>query len=92
MPFNYDLIVKGRAVLDPSQDLRSRRDVAFRNAKVEAVAGNIPRQEGAQVIDVGGRLVVPGLIDFHGHYAYKISLYRAPDTGTPDVPVARAEM
>ncbi len=80
MAIDYDLILKGGEILDPSQDLRGKRDVAFKDGKVAAVAEAIPGNQGAEVIDVSGELVTPGLIDLHGHYAKDIAPLRAdPD-------------
>ena len=41
-------------------------DIALEGGKIIAVGGNIP-ENGAQVIDVGGRHLTPGLIDAHSH-------------------------
>ncbi len=81
MALKYDLVLKGGEVLDPAQKLRARRDVAFKDGKVAAVAEALPSEEAARVVDVAGKLVTPGLIDVHGHFAYKISPNRAePDS------------
>lgn len=64
----YDLVLKGGTLLDPAQKIHDRRDVAFKDGKVAAVAPRIEATEAAKVIDVGGRLVTPGLIDLHGHF------------------------
>jgi len=65
---NYDLLLKGGEVIDPSNKLRGRRDVAFCDGKIVAVAENIAAAEARQTIDVSGKLVTPGLIDIHGHF------------------------
>ncbi len=36
MAVTYDLVLKGGDVIDPSQDLRAVRDVAFKDGKVAA--------------------------------------------------------
>jgi len=63
----FDLVVKGGEVLDPSQNLRAKRDVGIRFGVVEAVEANIPEERALKVLDASGRLVVPGLIDLHSH-------------------------
>lgn len=68
----YDLVLKGGEVIDPSQDLRGVRDVAFRDGKVAAVAPDILTEDARHVVDVSGKIVTPGLVDIHGHYFEKI--------------------
>lgn len=68
MTVNYDLLLKGGEVIDPSNKLRGRRDVAFSKGKVAAVVENINADDARQTIDVSGKLVTPGLIDIHGHF------------------------
>ncbi|HEX2889065.1 amidohydrolase/deacetylase family metallohydrolase [Vineibacter terrae] len=63
----YDLVVRGGEVIDPSQNLRGRRDIGIRNATIAAVEREIPPQRGTQTLDAAGQLVLPGLIDFHAH-------------------------
>ena len=64
----YDLIVKGGRVIDPSLRINAVRDVAIAGGRIAAVEANIAA-DAADVIDARGRLVVPGLLDIHTHYA-----------------------
>ena len=81
MAFDYDLVLKGGEVVDPAQGLRAVRDVGFKDGLVAAVEADIPPAVAAEVVDVGGKLVAPGLIDLHGHFAHRIYPYRAdPDS------------
>src|SRR4051812_44025220 len=67
----FDLVIKGGEVLDPSQRLRAKRDIGIRFGLVEAVEPSIPAERANRVLDAGGRLVTPGLIDLHAHtYPY----------------------
>jgi len=67
----FDLLIKGGEVLDPSQKLRGVRDIGIRYGVVEALEPNIPAERALRVLDAGGRLVTPGLIDLHSHvYPY----------------------
>ena len=75
----YDLLLKGGEVIDPSS-LRARRDVAFCRGSVAAVAENLLPEEARETIDVSGKLVTPGLIDIHGHFFYRYQ----PRFGHPD--------
>ena len=63
----FDLIIKGGEVLDPSQNLRARRDVGIRYGTVEALEPDIPAERALKVLNAGGKLVTPGLIDLHSH-------------------------
>jgi dihydroorotase len=63
----FDLVIKGGEVLDPSQNLRARRDIGIRNALIAAVEPEIAAARAAQTIDAGGKLVIPGIVDLHAH-------------------------
>src|SRR5256885_511373 len=67
----FDLVIKGGDVLDPSQSLRGKRDIGIRFGLIEAVEADIPAARALRVLDAGGKLVTPGLIDLHCHvYPY----------------------
>ena len=67
----FDLVIKGGDVLDPSQALRAKRDIGIRWGMVEAIEADIPAARALKMIDAGGKLVTPGLIDLHSHvYPY----------------------
>lgn len=60
----YDLVLRGGRVIDPSQNIDAPLDVAFQSGKVAAVG---PALDGAEIRDVSGCIVTPGLIDLHTH-------------------------
>jgi len=64
---SYDLILTGGRVIDPSQSIDARLDVAFANGKVAAIGPNLAAERHTQKKDVSGRIVTPGLIDLHTH-------------------------
>ena len=67
----FDLVIKAADVLDPSQSLRGRRDIGIRYGLIEAVETDIPAARALRVLDAGGKLVTPGLVDLHCHvYPY----------------------
>ncbi len=67
----YDLLLWGGEVIDPGEGIRGRRDVALSAGKVALVAENISKEQARECVDVSGKLVVPGLIDIHGHFFHK---------------------
>ena len=67
-PAGYDLLLKGGTLLDPAQGIHDRRDIAFQGGSVAEVAENISPERAANVVDIAGKLVTPGLIDLHGHF------------------------
>ena len=64
---SHKLLLRGGRVLDPSQDLDGVRDVLLADGVVATLGEDIAAPEDAQVIDCGGLLVIPGLIDVHVH-------------------------
>ena len=62
-----DLLLKGGRVLDPSQGLDGNLDVAVKGGSIAEVAASIDPAGTGRVVDVSGKLVVPGLIDLHCH-------------------------
>jgi dihydroorotase len=70
-PPPFDLVLRGGRVIDPAQGLDGRYDVGIRDGKIGAVRPAIDADDALHSLDVGGRLVVPGLIDTHAHvYQY----------------------
>ena len=65
---SHDLVVRGGRVIDPSLGLDAVRDVAIAGGRIAAVEPGIDAGD-AQIVDARGRIVVPGLIDVHTHYA-----------------------
>ena len=70
----YELVIANGDVLDPSQKLRGKRDIGIRYGQIAAIAASIPPDRSVQRIDVGGRLVTPGLIDLHTHLCPHLGL------------------
>jgi len=63
----YDILIRGGEVIDPSQELRGVRDIAVRVGRIAAVAEALPDAQAQRIIDARGLYVVPGLIDLHVH-------------------------
>ena len=67
----FDLLIRNANVLDPSQGLAGKRDIGIRYGLIESIAPAIAADRALRVMDAGGKLVTPGLIDLHCHtYPY----------------------
>lgn len=64
------LLLRGGRVIDPASGHDATADVLVRDGTVRAVARDLaghPDAAGAQVVEVAGLVVAPGLIDLHVH-------------------------
>ena len=63
-----DLILKNGQLMDPKNGLTGKRgDIVVKDGRIVAV-GVLECQEAAQILDLDGLTVTPGLIDFHAHF------------------------
>jgi dihydroorotase len=58
------LLLKGGRIIDPPQGLDKVADLLIEDGKIAKIGENLKADD---VIDVAGRIVVPGLIDMHVH-------------------------
>jgi dihydroorotase len=63
----YDLLLTNGRILDPSQNIDSIADIAFKDGKVQEISSTLDKEKAFQIRDVSGKLVTPGLIDLHTH-------------------------
>ena len=63
----FDLLIRNANVMDPSQGLAGKRDIGIRYGLIEAIEPSIAADRALRVMDAGGKLVTPGLIDLHCH-------------------------
>src|SRR5262245_20447483 len=61
------LFTNGRLILDGSTERTAPSDVLVRGHFIHAVSAAPLDRAGAIVVDVGGRTLMPGLIDAHCH-------------------------
>ena len=67
MATTYDLVLKGGRVVDPAAGVDGPRDSAVQAGRIAAVEADIDGDAAREVVDVNGRLVLPGMIDTHAH-------------------------
>ena len=60
------ILLKNGHVVDPAQNLNGKADILIEGQTIKAVGENL-QAEGAQVIDLEGKVVMPGFIDMHVH-------------------------
>ncbi len=63
----FDLVLRGGHLVDPSQGIDAKRDIAFSGGKVAAIRERIDDAAAGDVRDVAGLFVAPGFIDLHTH-------------------------
>lgn len=61
------ILLRGGRVIDPSRGTDGVADVLLHEGKVAAVGRNVGVPDGADLVDVAGKVVAPGLIDVHTH-------------------------
>ena len=68
----FDTLLKGGTVIDGLKSGRYVADVGIKDGRIEAIAGGIPSNSAAKVLDASGLIVAPGFIDLHTHYDSQI--------------------
>ncbi len=63
----YDLLLKHGWLVDPSSGLDEVRDLAVAEGRIVEIGPDLDPTRAAEVFDVVGRHVVPGIIDLHMH-------------------------
>ncbi|AKP50368.1 amidohydrolase/deacetylase family metallohydrolase [Cyclobacterium amurskyense] len=66
----YDLLIKGGHLMDPKNNIDEPMDIAIKGDKIALVQKSISSDLAAEVIDVKGLYVSPGLVDIHTHNFY----------------------
>ncbi|MBN1504293.1 MAG: dihydroorotase [Candidatus Eisenbacteria bacterium] len=61
------VLLRNGRVLDPAGGLDETADVLVRDGTIESIGKGIAAEPGARVMDLTGKLAVPGLIDMHVH-------------------------
>ena len=61
------LLLRGGRVIDPSRGLDQTADLLIRDGKVAGIGTGLGPPDGAEVRDLRGAVVAPGLVDLHVH-------------------------
>ena len=64
----YDLLVTNVRVVRHDRPEAERADIAVRDGRIVRVAPGIDPSEAAAVVDGGGKLAFPGVVDAHQHW------------------------
>ena len=60
------LLLKNAHVIDPQVGLNETADILVRDGKIVEIGQNLAMEKGVER-DLGGKIVVPGLVDIHVH-------------------------
>ena len=64
----HDLVITNARVVRPGHDQPERLDVAVKDGVFTAIEPTIDPATAAEVVDAGGRLLFPGVVDVHQHW------------------------
>jgi allantoinase len=64
----YDLIITGADVVDPSQPEPQRLDIGIRDGKVIELGASLDPADATSVFDATGLVAFPGVVDVHQHW------------------------
>ena len=71
----FDTVIKNGLLIDPSQKIKEKLDIAFSKGKVEAIESDISPKDALEVYDAEGCMVTPGFVDLHTHLYWGVSHY-----------------
>jgi dihydroorotase len=63
----HDLILRGGRLLDPGLNINCQAEVAFSGGRISGIGEEVGNAQAAELRQVDGCFVVPGLIDLHTH-------------------------
>jgi dihydroorotase len=67
MDVRFDLLLRGGRVIDPASGRDGIADVGISGHQIAAIEPSLPADTAQQVIDVGGKIIIAGMIDTHAH-------------------------
>ncbi|MBM9466466.1 dihydroorotase [Nakamurella leprariae] len=63
-----DLIIKNVRIVRHDRTEAETADIAVTDGRISAIGADLPVEEGTQVVDGGGKLAFPGVVDAHQHW------------------------
>ena len=69
-----DLLIKGGMVIDPSQNLDAKLDVAVKEGEILKVTRDFPEDQAVNVLSAKDKIVTPGLVDLLAHLFEGVSV------------------
>lgn len=92
----WDTLFTNALVFDGRGAAPQKLDLAVRDGRVAAMGKNLDASSAATVIDVGGRWLMPGMLDIHTHFDLEVEiepqLPEAVRHGTTTVVVANCSL
>ncbi|WP_220792992.1 N-acyl-D-amino-acid deacylase family protein [Nocardioides stalactiti] len=74
----FDTVIRGARWFDGTGAPSAVRDIGIRDGRVAAVSvGPLDTTDCPEVVEAGGRWVIPGMVDIHTHY--DVEVLRGPD-------------
>jgi dihydropyrimidinase len=60
-----DLIIRGGQIVDASENYSA--DIGIEDGKIKLIGKNVNPDNGSEIIDASGKIIMPGMIDAHVH-------------------------
>ncbi len=80
MSANIEILLRNGLIIDPLQNIHSIGSIAVQDGKIAAVGKEVADYDANKVLEMDGRVIIPGLIDAHCHPADGL----LSDADTPD--------